>query len=165
MAHVIEQLNIPTLIMSHNKTLARQLHKKWWLLPRQRRGILRLHYDYYQPEAYLAKRDLYIDKELSINERIEQERFAAVLHWCPVPIGRGVVGVVHLRPQPSRDVPRIPSALPRWSGDRDHDLLRELIELQYRRTTTDSSVASAECEGSGRHMDASATTRFALCSI
>ena len=36
------------------------------------------HYDYYQPEAYLAKRDLYIDKELSINERIEQERFAAV---------------------------------------------------------------------------------------
>ena len=36
------------------------------------------HYDYYQPEAYLAKRDLYIDKEMSINERIEQERFSAV---------------------------------------------------------------------------------------
>ena len=86
MAHVIEQLNIPTLIMSHNKTLARQLHQEMvGYFPDNAVEYFVSHYDYYQPEAYLAKRDLYIDKELSINERIEQERFA-VASWSPVPI-------------------------------------------------------------------------------
>ena len=79
MANIIEHLNIPTLIMSHNKTLARQLHQEMvGYFPDNAVEYFVSHYDYYQPEAYLAKRDLYIDKELSINERIEQERFAAV---------------------------------------------------------------------------------------
>ena len=79
MAHIIQHLNIPTLIMSHNKTLARQLHQEMvGYFPENAVEYFVSHYDYYQPEAYLAKRDLYIDKELSINERIEQERFAAV---------------------------------------------------------------------------------------
>ena len=79
MANIIERLNIPTLIMSHNKTLARQLHQEMsGLFPENRVEYFVSHYDYYQPEAYLPKRDLYIDKELSINERIEQERFATV---------------------------------------------------------------------------------------
>ena len=79
MAKVIEKLNIPTLIMSHNKTLARQLYQEMaGYFPENAVDYFVSHYDYYQPEAYLANRDLYIDKELSINERIEQERFAAV---------------------------------------------------------------------------------------
>lgn len=79
MAHLIERLNIPTLIMSHNKTLARQLYQEMaGLFPKNGVEYFVSHYDYYQPEAYLPKRDLYIDKELSINERIEQERFATV---------------------------------------------------------------------------------------
>ena len=79
MAKVIEKLNIPTLIMSHNKTLARQLYQEMaGYFPENAVDYFVSHYDYYQPEAYLPKRDLYIDKELSINERIEQERFAAV---------------------------------------------------------------------------------------
>ena len=79
MAHIIEKLNIPTLIISHNKTLARQLHQEMaGLFPENGVEYFVSHYDYYQPEAYLPKRDLYIDKELSINERIEQERFATV---------------------------------------------------------------------------------------
>ena len=79
MANIIERLNIPTLIMSHNKTLARQLYQEMaGLFPKNGIEYFVSHYDYYQPEAYLPKRDLYIDKELSINERIEQERFATV---------------------------------------------------------------------------------------
>ena len=74
MAQVIEKLNIPTLIMSHNKTLARQLYQEMaGYFPENAVDYFVSHYDYYQPEAYLPKRDLYIDKELSINERIEQE--------------------------------------------------------------------------------------------
>ena len=79
MANMIERLNVPTLILSHNKTLARQLyHEVASYFPENAVDYFVSHYDYYQPEAYLAKRDLYIDKEMSINERIEQERFAAV---------------------------------------------------------------------------------------
>ena len=79
MAKVIEKLNLPTLIMSHNKTLARQLYQEMaGYFPENAVDYFVSHYDYYQPEAYLPKRDLYIDKELSINERIEQERFASV---------------------------------------------------------------------------------------
>ena len=79
MANIIERMNIPTLIISHNKTLARQLHHEVAeYFPKNAVEYYVSHYDYYQPEAYLAKRDLYIDKEMSINERIEQERFSAV---------------------------------------------------------------------------------------
>ena len=73
MAHIIQKLNRPTLILSHNKTLARQLWQEMSsLFPENAVEYFVSHYDYYQPEAYLPKRDLYIDKELSLNERIEQ---------------------------------------------------------------------------------------------
>jgi len=79
MAHVIEKLQIPTLILSHNKTLARQLWQEMSsLFPRNAVEYFVSHYDYYQPEAYVPTRDLYIDKELQMNERIEQERFSTV---------------------------------------------------------------------------------------
>ena len=59
MAHIIQRLNIPTLIMSHNKTLARQLHQEMvGYFPDNAVEYFVSHYDYYQPEAYLAKRDL-----------------------------------------------------------------------------------------------------------
>ncbi|MED6297128.1 MAG: DEAD/DEAH box helicase family protein, partial [Candidatus Thermoplasmatota archaeon] len=79
MANVIQSLNIPTLILSHNKTLSRQLWQEMSsLFPKNAVEYFVSHYDYYQPEAYLPKRDLYIEKELSMNERIEQERFSTV---------------------------------------------------------------------------------------
>tara|TARA_B100000287_G_scaffold222133_1_gene209540 strand:- start:335 stop:2686 length:2352 start_codon:yes stop_codon:yes gene_type:complete len=79
MAHIIEQMQIPTLILSHNKTLARQLWQEMSsLFPRNAVEYFVSHYDYYQPEAYVPTRDLYIDKELQMNERIEQERFSTV---------------------------------------------------------------------------------------
>jgi excinuclease ABC subunit B len=79
MANIIESLNLPTLILSHNKTLARQLWQEMsGLFPENGVEYFVSHYDYYQPEAYMPKRDLYIEKELSMNERIEQERFSTV---------------------------------------------------------------------------------------
>ena len=79
MAHIIERLQIPTLILSHNKTLARQLWQEMSsLFPDNAVEYFVSHYDYYQPEAYVPTRDLYIDKELQMNERIEQERFSTV---------------------------------------------------------------------------------------
>ncbi|HIH84139.1 MAG TPA: DEAD/DEAH box helicase family protein, partial [Candidatus Thalassarchaeaceae archaeon] len=79
MAHIIQRLQIPTLILSHNKTLARQLWQEMSsLFPSNAVEYFVSHYDYYQPEAYIPGRDLYIDKELQMNERIEQERFSTV---------------------------------------------------------------------------------------
>ena len=79
MANVIERLGIPTLILSHNKTLARQLWQEISeLFPSNAVEYFVSYYDYYQPEAYIPGRDLYIDKELQMNERIEQERFSTV---------------------------------------------------------------------------------------
>jgi len=74
MAHLIERLNRPTLILSHNKTLARQLYHEFsGLFPENAVEYFVSHYDYYQPEAYLPRRDLYIDKEMSINERMTRK--------------------------------------------------------------------------------------------
>ncbi len=79
MAHVIQNVQKPTLILAHNKTLAAQLYGELKeFFPDNAVEYFVSHYDYYQPEAYLPKRDLYIEKELSMNERIEQERFSTV---------------------------------------------------------------------------------------
>ena len=74
MAKVIERMQLPTLILSHNKTLARQIWQEMsGLFPDNSVEYFVSYYDYYQPEAYIPGRDLYIDKELQMNERIEQE--------------------------------------------------------------------------------------------
>ena len=79
MAKVIERVQLPTLVLSHNKTLARQIWQEMSsLFPENSVEYFVSYYDYYQPEAYIPGRDLYIDKELQLNERIEQERFSTV---------------------------------------------------------------------------------------
>ena len=149
MAHLIERLNIPTLIMSHNKTLARQLYQEMaGLFPENRVEYFVSHYDYYQPEAYLPKRDLYIDKELSINERIEQERFATVASLVSRPDCVVVSSVsciyglnapetflaYHCRIHVNQEIEPI-------------DLIRELVPLQYSRTTTDLQRGDVRLRG------------------
>ena len=149
MAHLIERLNIPTLIMSHNKTLARQLYQEMaGLFPKNGVEYFVSHYDYYQPEAYLPKRDLYIDKELSINERIEQERFATVASLVSRPDCIVVSSVsciyglnapetflsYHCRIHVGQEIEPI-------------DLVRELVELQYGRTSTDLERGQVRLRG------------------
>ncbi|HIP35848.1 MAG TPA: excinuclease ABC subunit UvrB [Crocinitomix sp.] len=78
MANVIEELNRPTLILSHNKTLAAQLYEEFLeFFPENRVEYFVSYYDYYQPEAYLPITDTYIEKDLSINDEIEKLRLSA----------------------------------------------------------------------------------------
>ncbi|MBO4250173.1 MAG: excinuclease ABC subunit UvrB [Paludibacteraceae bacterium] len=78
-ANVIAQVNRPTLIMSHNKTLAAQLYSEMKaFFPHNAVEYFVSYYDYYQPEAYIPATDTYIDKDLSINEEIDRLRLSAV---------------------------------------------------------------------------------------
>ncbi len=77
MANVVEKLQRPTLVLSHNKTLAAQLYAEFQrFFPNNAVEYFVSYYDYYQPEAYLPATDLYIEKDLSINEEIEKLRLA-----------------------------------------------------------------------------------------
>ncbi len=78
-ANVIQRLNRPTLIMSHNKTLAAQLYSEMKaFFPHNAVEYFVSYYDYYQPEAYIPSTDTYIDKDLSINEEIDRLRLSAI---------------------------------------------------------------------------------------
>ena len=78
-ANVIKEVNRPTLIMSHNKTLAAQLYSEMKaFFPHNAVEYFVSYYDYYQPEAYIPSTDTYIDKDLSINEEIDRLRLSAV---------------------------------------------------------------------------------------
>ena len=78
MAKIIEKPQLPTLIVSHNKTLAAQLYREFKsFFPDNAVEYFVSYYDYYQPEAYVASRDLYIEKDASINEEIERLRLSA----------------------------------------------------------------------------------------
>ena len=78
-ANVIAEVNKPTLVLSHNKTLAAQLYEEMkGFFPNNAVDYYVSYYDYYQPEAYLPSSDLYIEKDLAINEEIDKLRLAAV---------------------------------------------------------------------------------------
>ncbi|MCX7876978.1 MAG: excinuclease ABC subunit UvrB [Melioribacteraceae bacterium] len=78
MSHVIKEYNKPTLIISHNKTLAAQLYSEFKsFFPYNAVEFFISYYDYYQPEAYVVKRDLYIEKDFSVNEEIDRLRLKA----------------------------------------------------------------------------------------
>ena len=149
MAQVIQKLNIPTLIISHNKTLARQLyHEMAGYFPENAVDYYVSHYDYYQPEAYLAKRDMYIEKELSVNERIEQERFATIASLVTRPdcvIVSSVSCIYGLNPPETFLEYHVRVHV--GQEIETSDLLKELITLQYNRTTTDLSRGDCRVRG------------------
>ncbi|HLG24056.1 MAG TPA: excinuclease ABC subunit UvrB [Candidatus Nanoarchaeia archaeon] len=77
-ANVIEKINKPTLVIAHNKTLAKQLYQEFReLFPNNRVEYFVSYYDYYQPEAYVAATDTYIEKDMAVNAKIEQMRMSA----------------------------------------------------------------------------------------
>ncbi|HEX2972268.1 MAG TPA: DEAD/DEAH box helicase family protein, partial [Tepidisphaeraceae bacterium] len=78
MAHTIARVNRPTLVISHNKTLAAQLYEEFKeLFPNNAVGYFVSYYDYYQPEAYIPQRDIYIEKDASRNDDLDRLRLAA----------------------------------------------------------------------------------------
>ena len=137
MANIIERLQLPTLVLSHNKTLARQLWQEMSeLFPENAVEYFVSYYDYYQPEAYIPGRDLYIDKELQMNERIEQERFSTVASLVSRPdvITVGTVSSIYgLNPPEVFEQ----NHLRLHVGQKidPQEVVRELVGLQYKRTT------------------------------
>ena len=78
MANVIQEVQRPTLVLSHNKTLAAQLYSEFKeFFPNNAVHYFVSYYDYYQPEAYIPQRDIYIEKDASINQQIDRMRLAA----------------------------------------------------------------------------------------
>lgn len=79
MAHVIQAMSKPTLIISHNKTLAAQLATEFkHFFPHNAVHYFVSYFDYYQPESYLPDKDIYIEKESTINQEIEMYRLSAM---------------------------------------------------------------------------------------
>jgi len=137
MANIIQALNIPTLILSHNKTLSRQLWQEMsGLFPNNAVEYFVSHYDYYQPEAYLPKRDLYIEKELSLNERIEQERFSTVASLVSRPdvlVVATVSAIYGLNPPEAFLQQHVRLHVGQQVDP--HEVVKQLVALQYRRVT------------------------------
>ncbi len=136
MAQVIERVQLPTLILSHNKTLARQIWQEMsGLFPENSVEYFVSYYDYYQPEAYIPGRDLYIDKELQMNERIEQERFSTVASLVSRPdvITVGTVSAIYgLNPPEVSQQNHLRLHVGQKADPQE--VVRDLVGLQYRRT-------------------------------
>ncbi|MHB1118608.1 MAG: excinuclease ABC subunit UvrB [Bellilinea sp.] len=135
MANIIQQLQMPALVMAHNKTLAAQLYAEFKeFFPNNAVEYFVSYYDYYQPEAYVPRHDLYIEKETEINEEIDRLRLAATTALMsrkdviivasvsciyglgnPEAYGKGVI------------------SLQRGQVFRRNALLRQLVEIQYSR--------------------------------
>src|SRR4249919_3711001 len=78
MAHTVARINRPALVISHNKTLAAQLYEEFKeLFPHNAVGYFVSYYDYYQPEAYIPQRDIYIEKDASRNDDLDRLRLSA----------------------------------------------------------------------------------------
>ncbi len=139
MANVIAQLNKPTLVIAHNKTLAAQLYGEFKeYFPSNAVEYFVSYYDYYQPEAYVPSSDTYIAKDSSINEEIEKLRLSATASLTE---RRDVVVVASVSciyglGSPDDYQEMIVSLRPGMIKDRD-SVIRELIDIQYDRNDMD----------------------------
>ncbi len=139
MANVIQQVNKPTLVISHNKVLAAQLYREFKdFFPNNAVGYFVSYYDFYQPEAYVPSKDLFIEKESTVNEEIERLRLEATTNLME---RRDVIIVASVSciyglgsPEDYREM-TIPIAqgesIPRQK------FLRRLVDLQYMRNDID----------------------------
>jgi len=134
-AHVVEQTQHPTLVLVHNKTLAAQLYAEFKeLFPHNAVEYFVSYYDYYQPEAYVPRHDLYIEKDASINEEIERLRLAATSAL----MGRkdvlivASVSAIYGMGNPE-DYGRFVVRLARGETRRRNLVLRHLVHIQYER--------------------------------
>ncbi|MFN0050734.1 MAG: excinuclease ABC subunit UvrB [Planctomycetales bacterium] len=135
MANVIARMQRPTLVLSHNKTLAAQLFSEFReFFPHNAVAYFVSYYDYYQPEAYIPQRDIYIEKDSSINEEIDRLRLAATsaLVSRRDTIVVATVSCIYGLGSPKDYLEMMIPLLVGESIDRD-ELLRKLIDIQYDR--------------------------------
>jgi excinuclease ABC subunit B len=139
MANVIAQLNRPTLVIAHNKTLAAQLYSEFKeFFPDNAVEYFVSYYDYYQPEAYVPSSDTYIAKDSSRNEEIDKLRLSAtssLIERRDVIVVSSVSCIYGLGSP--RDYEKMIIALrPGMQKDRD-EVVRDLINIQYERNEMD----------------------------
>lgn len=139
MAHVVEQLQRPTIVMAHNKTLAAQLYGEFKdFFPNNAVEYFVSYYDYYQPEAYVPSSDTFIEKDASINEHIEQMRLSAtkaLMERSDCLVVATVSAIYGLGDPKSYFKMLI--HLSRGEIVDQRRLLRQLAELQYTRNDVD----------------------------
>ena len=139
MANVIQQLQKPTLVIAHNKTLAAQLYGEFKeMFPDNAVEYFVSYYDYYQPEAYVPSSDTYIAKDSSVNEEIDKLRLsatAALIERRDVIVIASVSCIYGLG-EPENFEQMMVSLRPGMEKDRD-EVLRQLIDIQYDRNDMD----------------------------
>ena len=139
MANIIEKVQRPTLVIAHNKTLAAQLCNEFReFFPNNSVNYFVSYYDYYQPEAYIASSDTYIEKELSINDEIDKLRHSAT---CSLFERRDVIIVASVSciyglGEPSEYHKMAISLRPGMQVSRD-EIIAKLVEIQYKRNDID----------------------------
>ena len=149
MAKIIEKVQLPTLVLSHNKTLAAQLYGEFReFFPGNAVEYFVSYYDYYQPEAYVPASDTYIEKDASINEHIEQMRLSATkaLIERPDAIIVATVSAIYGLGDPEAYFSMV---LHLFRGDciDQRTILRRLAELQYQRNELDLSQGTYRVRG------------------
>ena len=149
MAHVIEQLNMPALVLAPNKTLAAQLYSEFKeLFPNNAVEYFVSYYDYYQPEAYIPSSDTYIEKDSAINEQIDRMRHSAtrsLFDRRDVIIVSSVSCIYGLGSPEAYEGMMIQIS----NGDKlkRDDFLKELIRIQYDRNNVDFSRGNIRVRG------------------
>ncbi len=148
-ANVIQQLQRPTLVLAHNKTLAAQLYGEFKaFFPKNSVEYFVSYYDYYQPEAYVPASDTFIEKDASINEHIEQMRLSATkaLLERPDSIIVATVSAIYGLGDPQAYLSMV---LHMSRGDRleQRKLLRRLADMQYTRNEIDLQQGTYRVRG------------------
>ncbi len=135
MAKIAERIQKPTLVISHNKTLAAQLYREFKdFFPHNAVEYFVSYYDYYQPEAYVPSRDLYIEKDSSINDEIDRMRLSATMSLMERPdvLVVSTVSCIYGLGNPSSYKDMRIQLLAGRTCNRD-EIIRNLVSLQYER--------------------------------
>ena len=149
MANVIKNVNRPTLVIAHNKTLAAQLCNEFKeFFPNNRVEYFVSYYDYYQPESYIPSTDTYIEKDMSLNDEIDKLRNSATssLGEREDVIVVASVSCIYGLGAPEEYFRLAVSMRPGMEMDRD-ELLRKLVEIQYARRDIDFKRSSFRVRG------------------
>ncbi len=149
MANVVEKVQRPTLVIAHNKTLAAQLYQEFKsFFPKNAVEYFVSYYDYYQPEAYIARTDTYIEKDMAINDKIDKMRLSAtrsLLERRDVLIVASVSCIYGLgTPEYYREMNLTVQV---GSSRRRDSLMLHLVDMQYSRNDYDFSRATFRVRG------------------
>lgn len=149
MANVVQKINRPTLVLAHNKTLAAQLYQEFKsFFPENAVEYFVSYYDFYQPEAYIARTDTFIEKDFAINDKIDKLRLSAtrsLLERDDVLIVASVSCIYGLgSPEYYRGMNL---EIVQGSTRRRDDLLLHLVEMQYKRNDFDFSRSTFRVRG------------------